>query len=269
MLKTLFLSLAWAACAFAQWPNFPSKNVPLKDGKPDLAAAAPRTAWGTPDLSGVWENARGPVRAGEPPFTVGPPVGTFANVGAAMKGGLPFRSWAAELIKERHSNHSKNNPDALCLPMGLTQLHMHSQPRKMIQSPELIVIIYEANAGMRQIFMDGRALPGPEADAWWYGYSVGHWEGDTLVVETVRLKDMGWLDIWGSPITENAKMIERYRRTDFGQLEIDVTIEDLAAYTAPFTFRVNQRVMLNTDLIEFICGENDKFTTYLRGAGER
>jgi len=246
----------------AQWPDFPT------DKKMDLAAPAPRTAYDKPDLSGLWENIRG-TRAGEPAVTIGPPVATFANIGAGIKEGLPLQPWAAALLKERKDANSKDNPDARCLPMGLMQFHTHPQPRKIVQTPELILIIYEANSGLRQIFMDGRPLPGKAADPWWYGYSRGHWEGDTLVVETVRQRDLGWLDVWGSPITEDGKMIERFRRTSYGLLEIDVTIDDPKAYTAPFTVRLNQRIMQNTDLIEFICAENDKFTSYLEGAAAR
>jgi hypothetical protein len=187
-----------------------------------------------------------------------------------MKDGLlPLQPWAADLLKQRRATNSKDNPDARCLPMGLMQLHMHVQPRKIVQLPELIVIIYEGNSGLRQIFLDGRSLPGKDVEPWWYGYSVGHWEGDTLVVETVKQRDLGWLDINGSPITSEGKMIERFRRTSYGTLEIDVTFDDPKTYTAPFTVRVNQRVMPNTDLIEFICAENDKFTTYLDGAAAK
>jgi hypothetical protein len=267
MLKTTFLAILFTACAVAQWPDFPSKGVPMKEGKPDLAAPAPRTAWDRPDLSGLWENGR--TRPGDPVASVGAPIATFANIGAGMKDGLPLKPWAAELLKQRRTGNSKDNPDARCLPMGLMQLHLHVQPRKIVQLPELIVMIYEGNSGLRQIFMDGRPLPGPDALPWWYGYSVGHWEGDTLVVETVKQRDLSWLDIWGSPITEEGKMIERIRRPSYGLLEMDVTIDDPKAYTAPFTVRVNQRIMPNTDLIEFICAENDRFTTYLTGAGEK
>jgi hypothetical protein len=268
MFKPALLAVAFTWTAFAQWPEFPGKNVPLKDGKPDFAAPAPRTAWGTPDLSGVWLNPRGN-RTGDPTPSVGPPVATFFNLGAGMKDGLPLQPLAAELLKARRASNSKDNPDARCLPMGMMQFHTHSQPRKMVQTPELLVIIYEANSGLRQIFMDGRPLPGPEVDPWWYGYSVGRWDGDTLVVETVKQRDMGWLDVWGSPITEGAKVTERFRRPSYGQLEIDVTIDDPKSYTAPFTVRVNQRIMPNEELIEFVCGENDKFTSYLRGAGDK
>ena len=181
-----------------------------------------------------------------------------------------MRPWAAELLKERRAGNSKDNPDAHCLPMGLMQFHTHPQPRKIVQTRDMILIIYEANSGLRQIFLDGRKLPGSEADTWWYGYSVGHWEGNELVVETVRMKDMQWLDIWGTPLTEDGKIIERFRRPNFGTLEIDVTIDDPKTYTEPFTVRVNQRIMPGQELIEFICAENDQFTNYLtKAAGKQ
>ena len=269
------LLLALPLCA--QWPAYPPKSIPMKDGQPDLAAPTPRTPWDTPDLSGLWNNVRvrpagaaglpapvnGPAQPPTPPPSSGPPVATFANIAAGMKDGAPLLPWAADLIKQRRASNSKDNPDARCLPMGLMQFNTHSQPRKIIQTPNLIVIIYEPNSGLRQIFLDGRPLPGPEADPWWYGYSVGHWEGDELVVETVRMKDLQWLDIWGTPLTEDGKIIERFRRTDFGTLEIDATIVDPKTYTEPWTVRVNQRLMPGEELIEFICAENDQFTNYL------
>ena len=113
--------------------------------------------------------------------------------------------------------------------------------------------------------MDGRPLPNNDPTPWWYGYSIGKWDGDTLVVETTNFRDGGYLDIWGSPLTDNAKMTERFRRVNYGTLEIDVTIDDPKAYTKPFTVRVNQRLMVDEELIEFICLENDRFTPYLNG----
>jgi hypothetical protein len=190
----------------------------------------------------------------------GPPAATFWNIGAGFANGLPFQPLAAQLRAERMSNNQKNNPDALCLPMGLMQLHLHPQPRKMVQTPGLIVMMYEGNEGLRQIFTDGRALPERNEDLqpWWYGYSAGHWEGDTLVVETIGFRDDVWLDVQGSPLTNRGKMTERFRRLNYGTLQIDVTIEDPSAYTEPFTVRVNQRLMPDTELIEFICNENEK-----------
>jgi hypothetical protein len=144
------------------------------------------------------------------------------------------------------------------------QLHMHPQPRKIIQTPGLIVILYEAQGGIRQIFTDGRPLP-KDAEPWWYGYSIGHWEDDTLVVETTGFRDDVWLDIDGSPLTESGKMTERFKRLNYGTLQIDVTIEDAKVYTKPFTVRVVHRLMPDTDLIEFICGENDRSGPHLVG----
>jgi hypothetical protein len=156
----------------------------------------------------------------------------------------------------------KDNPDAHCLPIGLTQMHLHPQPRKIIQTPKLIVMLYEAQGGVRQIFMDGRPLPNNDPQPWWYGYSIGRWEGDDLVVETTGFRDDVWLDVNGSPLTTTGKMTERMRRTNYGSLQTDITIEDPKAYTKPFTVRVNHRIMLNTDLIEFICHENEKSSQY-------
>ena len=132
----------------------------------------------------------------------------FWNLGVSFKDGLPFTPWAAELHRQRVADNSKDNPDAHCLPMGIMQFHNHGQPRKMIQTPQVIVILYEANAGIRQIFTDGRPLP-KDAEPWWYGYSTGHWEGDTLVVQSAGFRDLGWLDVEGSPLTDAAHVTER------------------------------------------------------------
>jgi hypothetical protein len=168
-----------------------------------------------------------------------------------------MQPWAAELVKKRMADNSKDNPDAHCLPMGFMQFHNHPEPRKIIQTQDVIVIIYEANHGLRQIFLDGRPLPDADAEPWWYGYSVGRWEGDTLVVESRGFRDGEWLDVRGSPLTEAAKVTERFRRPNYGDLEIEITVDDPKAYTRPWTVRINQRVMVDTELIEFICEERD------------
>jgi hypothetical protein len=257
---------AWVAVVspslVAQWPSHPTRNVPRgADGKPTLTAPPPRTADGVPDLTGIW-NYAGVLgfRGGPPPSPPGTPVqATFWNIEAGFKEGLPFTPWGAEIRRQRMAGNSKDNPDAACLPLGHMQLHTHSQPRKMIQTKDLIVIIYEANANVRQIFLDGRAAPTNDPQPWWYGYSRGHWEGDTLVVETTNFRDEGWLDVNGAPLTEQGKLTERFRRPTFGTLEIDVTIDDPKAYTKPWTVRVNQRLLVDTELIEFICNENQQF----------
>jgi len=246
----------------AQWPNHPSARLPrTPDGKPNLAAPAPRTADGKVDFSGVW-NYAGVLgfRGGPPPPPPGTPVqATFWNIEAGFTEGLPFQPWARVLRQQRMDANSKDNPDAQCLPLGHMQLHTHSQPRKMIQTPEMIVILYEANADVRQIFLDGRERPPSDVQPWWNGYSRGRWEGDTLVVETTNLRDMGWLDVNGAPITSQATITERFRRPNAGTLEIDVTIDDPKAYTKPWTVRVNQRLLPDTELIEFVCLENNQF----------
>jgi hypothetical protein len=265
---------AIAPSVLAQWPPHPAAGIPkTPDGKPDLTGPAPRTADGKPDLSGNWirgDGQLGPAGGGTlagpaPSFSSGPPVTTFRDVAANFKEGLPLQPWAAELVKARRSTNSKDNPDAHCLPMGLMQFHNHGMPRKMIQTPGLMVIAYEANYGLRYIFTDGRTLPGSDAQPWWYGYSVGRWEGDTFVVDTRGFRDEGWLDIIGNPLTDAARLTERFRRPNYGTLEIDVTVDDPKAYTKPWTVRVNQRIMLDNELMEFICLENQKFDAYLKG----
>jgi hypothetical protein len=196
----------------------------------------------------------------------GPPVAAFFEAGQNIEGGLPYTPWATAIKKERTDLKAKDNPDANCMPMGFLQFHQQPQPRKIMQLPGLILIEYEANYGLRHIYMDGRKLPPQgEPQPWWYGYSVGHWEGDTLVVETNNLRGAeesandGWLDVNGSPYSGEAKFTERFRRPTYGRLSIDMTLEDPKAYTKPWTVRVDQRLMPDEEPIEFICNENQQF----------
>jgi hypothetical protein len=209
------------------------------------------------------------LEAATPPFPFdpsAPPVATFFEAGGNMEGGLPYTPWAADIKKQRTALLQKDNPDANCMPMGFLQFHQQPQPRKIMQLPGLILIEYEANYGLRHIYMDGRKLPPQgEPQPWWYGYSVGHWEGDTLVVETNNLRGAeesvfdGWLDVNGSPYSGQAKFTERFRRPTFGRLSIDVTLEDPKAYTKTWTVRVDQRYLADEEPIEFICNENQQF----------
>src|SRR5262247_1158236 len=251
----------------AQWRAYPDRDVPRKsDGSVNLEAPAPKTADGKIDFGGIWQNAWF-VSGRVVPLPVSPPgeppAATFADVFANFKGELPLQPWAAQLKAARKEQNSKENPDAHCLPMGLMQFHMHPQPRKVLQTRDVIAILYEGNSGVRQIFIDGRPLPGPDAQPWWYGYSTGHWDSDTLVIETAGFRDGGWLDIYGSPLTDQAKMTERWRRLNYGSMQIDITIDDPKAYTKPFSVRVHHRIavdgpVLDSELIEFICDENNK-----------
>ncbi len=196
----------------------------------------------------------------------GPPVATFFEAGGNIPGGLPYTPWAAEIRKQRLALNARDNPDAMCMPMGFLQFHQQPQPRMIIQNAKMILIEYEANYGIRHIYLDGRKLPPQgEPQPWWYGYSVGRWEGDTLVVETNNLRGAedspydGWLDVNGSPYSQQAKFTERFRRLNYGRLQIDMTVEDPKAYTKPFTVRVDQRIVPEIELIEFVCNENQQF----------
>ena len=275
-MKTLLYALAATAIGAtigpsisAQWPPYPTPGVPrTTDGRPNVSAPAPRAADGKPDLSGIWEVVRQTPRvdvgvggAGGTPLRDGtiPNIqNQFWDIGFGMKEPLPFQPWAAELRRQRMADNQKDNPDAHCLPLGFMQLHNHPGPRKIVQTPGLIIVMWEANSGLRQIFLDGRSLPSNDPQPWWYGYSIGKWDGDTLVVETSGLRDGGWLDVQGSPFTEAAKVTERFRRVNYGNLEIGVTVDDPKAYTKPWTVTIKQRLMPDTELIEFICAENER-----------
>lgn len=257
------LALAFAALTataiHAQWPRYPTPGVPRTvDGEVDVDGPVPRTADGHPDLSGLWRGARRSAESADEPADA-PPLASFRDVGANIEGGLPFQPWAAALRAEREANGSRDNPEAHCLPMGNMQFHTQGFPRRYIQTPGLIVILYEASMGYRQIFTDGRPSPDNDPQPWFYGYSTGHWEDDTLVVTTTNFRDGEWLDILGSPLTDAATVTERFRRPSFGRMEVDITVDDPRAYTRPWTVRFNQDIMVDEELIEFVCLENQRF----------
>jgi len=189
----------------------------------------------------------------------------FQNLPSMFPDGLPMLPWAAELRKQRLADNSKDHPDAHCLPLHPVQLHFHPQPRKIVQTPDVVLIIYEANGGLRQIFTDGRPLPPEDVQPFWYGYSTGKWEGDMLVVESAGFLEPGWLDEEGTPITNAGRVTERIRRVNFGTLEIQVTVNDPKTFTKPWTVTLNQRLMPDTELIEFICQENNRSEGHLVG----
>jgi hypothetical protein len=250
--------------ADAQWLNYPTPGVPrTTEGKPNLAAPAPRTPEGRPDLSGIWEPEHN--RPSPPGGSTAVPVPEeFLNIGWGLTTGLPYQPWAADLVKARKAENGKDDPMTHCLSTGV--VHMHTDPdfRKVIQSPALLVILNEFNAGYRQIFTDGRPLPADPQPSF-NGYSTGRWEGDTLVVQSNGFKDGIWLDRNGSPLSEAAKMTERLRRVNFGRLEIEVTVDDPKVYTKPWTVTLHQVIVLNTELLDYICLENEKDTAHLVG----
>jgi hypothetical protein len=262
------IAAAISGGAYAQWPSFKSTRVPrTPDGKPVLDGPTPRTPDGKPDLSGVWQAANAAAASGTGPAAAAPGTrpSQFWNIGSTLKDGLPFTAWGAEVRKQRGAENNKDNPDAHCLPVGLMQLDTHPQPRKIIQTPNELVILYEAQAGVRQIFTDGRSLPKDDVQPWWYAYSIGHWEADTLVVETIGFRDDVWLDVEGSPLTHTGKMTERYHRPNYGTLLVDVTVEDPKAYTKPWSVTITNRIMPDTELMEFICNENERDTPHFVG----
>ena len=252
----------------AQWDRRPQAGVPKgPDGKVNLTAPPPRQADGKPDLSGIWEvSARREKPGNAPPGRL--PLAIFADIGANVIGGLPFQPWAAELSKARVANLRYDNPDALCLPQGPLQYHLDPQPREIVHTPQRTFIIYESNYGRRTMYTDGRRLPPPgEPQPYWHGYSIGHWEGDTFVAESNNFRGVqgghaadGWLDQKGSPFTDALRLTERFRRVNFGNMEIDVTIDDPKAYTRPFSVRVEHAIVADGwEMAEFICHENQMF----------
>lgn len=211
---------------------------------------APRTADGKPDLSGIWSPDRN--------FTI--------DISNGLKPGeeLPLQPWALKLTKERMS---KDDPDANCLPTGIPR--MAPYPWKIVQTPTLIVFLFEGNMhSYRQIFLDGRGHP-KDIDPTWFGDSTAKWEGDTLVVDTVGFNDKFWFDDAAHPHTEKLHVTERYRRPDFGHLDFEVTIDDPGAYTRPFTLFGHSPLLVNTEIMEYVCNENNQDVSHIVGKDSR
>jgi hypothetical protein len=231
----------------AQWLHYPTPGIPrTPDGKPNLSAPAPKTPDGKPDLSGIW---RGP----EDKF--------FRDLANGAE--VPMLPWAAELYKQRRENLEKGHPSERCLGHGVTDYDAAATPRRIIQTPGIIAILFESYNHYRQIFLDGRPLPKPTQPAY-LGYSVGKWEGDTLVVETNGLNDKGWLDMHGHPQTEATHINERFRRRDFGHIDLQLTIDDPTAYSKPWSSNIGLTYLPDEELIEDVC-ENEKDYQHLVG----
>jgi hypothetical protein len=260
----LMLSLPIAVPLHAQWLNHPTAGVPrLPDGAPNLEAPTPRTPDGKPDFSGTWEPE------GNRPCPDGGCLDMkvpqeFVNIGWGLKGGLPYQPWAAEAVRSRMEQNGKDDPVSRCLPGGVVKLHTTPLFRKIIQVPGILVTLNEMDATYRQIFTDGRTLP-PIEMPYFKGYSAGKWEGDTLVVQTTGFPDGMWLDRSGSPLTDAAKITERFRRVNYGRMEIEITVDDPKAYTRPWTVKLNHNIVLDTELIDYLCVENEKDVPRLLG----
>ena len=273
MFRALFVAAIFVPVALAQWPAYRVSKTSM-----DLAGPSPRTSDGKPDLSGIWDRGIAVVDQAPPkaapvdPARVGisgnqPPSGPrpFQDLPSAVQGGLPMLPAAAEYRRQRKESNSKEHPDAHCLPLNPVQLHSHPQPRKIIQTPGEVVIIYEANGGLRQIFTDGRPPPGPDAEPWWFGYSTAKWDGDTLIVETTGFRDDQWLDEEGTPMSSSGRVTERFRRTSYGTLEIEVRVDDPKTFSKPWSVKLKQSLLPDTELIEFVCAENEKSVRHMVG----
>ena len=236
------LSGPLATSVQAQWLNQPTPGIPrTSDGKPNLKAPAPRAPDGKPDLSGLWNKI-------SPKYS--------RNIAADLKPG-DIQPWADALVQQRKENLGKDYMNVLCVPLGpgysTDADSTGAEMMKIVQTPGLILIL-NPDLTYRQIFLDGRALetaPNPS----WMGYSVGHWDGDTLVVESFGFNDRTWLDHDGHPHTEALRMTERYRRPDFGNLQLDVTLSDPAVYARPWTVAVRAELAPDTEMIEWVCNE--------------
>ena len=251
-----------ATPARAQWIHYPTAGVPKSAaGAPDLAAPTPRMNDGKPDLSGMW-GTRCNTRGGgtvwcAPDVAILP---EFSNVARSLPGGLPYQPWVKDLIKTRASRGGQDDPFSHCLPGGPARAITGSLNQRFSQTNGMLLILNERNAMYREVWLDGRPLPEePVNIPSWTGYSTGRWDGDTLVIESNGYNDRIWLDRAGNPLTEKAHITEKYRRVNFGTIEVEFTVNDPGAYTKPWTIKLpDLHLMLDTDMVDQICLENEK-----------
>jgi len=236
------LILALCLPCGAQWLNYPTPGIPrTAGGKPNLSAPAPRKPNGQPDLSGIW---------------LVPGLKYLINVAADLKD-VPFEPWAAAVYQERRDTLGKDDPNNFCLPSGFPEKIAVTSPWKIVETPGLTIFLYESRTIYRQVLTDGRPLP-QDPNPTWQGYSIGRWEGDTFIVESSGFNGKGWMDTNGHPTTDALHLIEKYRRTDFGHLNVEITIDDPKAYTKPWTVNEVAVYQPDTELLEYICEENNR-----------
>jgi len=250
-LTAALLLLPVSLCA--QWLDFPTPGIPrTADGKPNLTAPAPRTPDGKPDFSGMWQPEVTPYRF---------------DVIQDLKDEAIFRPAAEALFMERVADFRRGDPVTNCLPGGPSE--MINTTYRIIQSPTIVALLYENGTGRyRQIYMDGRKLPEDPNPAW-LGYSVGHWEGDTLVVETAGYNDRSWLDRAGHPHSENLRVTERFRRVDFGHMQFQIAYDDPETLTKPLSISLAVTYAADTDMLENVCNEDERDTARLRSKANK
>jgi hypothetical protein len=255
-------ALVFAAQASAQWATLPDTSLPrTRDGKPNLSARAPRAQDGKPDLSGVWTPELDPNALPKGATTVESSIGFippkhFIDITSHLKPeDVQLQPWAADLLKKRQE--STDDPSGRCLPTGVPGIAVVPLPYKIVQTPKLILILYEEGTTFRQIFLDARR-PVQDVQPRWMGYSTGKWDGDVLVVDSVGFTDKSSLDRRGHPHSDALHLIERFRRVDVGNLEIEVTVDDPKAYVKPIKYTLKATLVPDEDLLEYFCTENEK-----------
>jgi hypothetical protein len=263
VLATLMAVLLSAATGHAQWLNFASPGIPrLPDGRPNLSAPAPRTAGGRPDLSGIWAVECG-IYGRDGCFI----RSHFFDLAKDLKASeVEMTPWASAIQKQRESRNHVDDPYGYCLPPGVPRIDFGGGAFKVLHTPDVTAFLYETLVGMifRQVFTDGRTIPS-SAEPTWLGYSVGRWDGDTFVVETGGFRDGGWLDtLKARPHSDALRVTERFRRVDFGHMELIVTIDDLKAYLKPWTVTTMLHVLPDTELLEAFCDGHDKTMEHRR-----
>jgi hypothetical protein len=254
----VLIALCWLSVSAAgQWLNYKTPGVPrLADGKPNLTAPAPRTSDGKPDLAGVWA-AECAIYDGNPCFV----RSLFFDLARDLKpGDVEMTPWAAAVSKQREDRDHVDDPYGFCLPPGVPRIDFGGGPFKILQTPGVTAFLYETLVGMifRQVFTDGRPLP-DRGEPTWLGYSVGRWESDAFVVETTGFRDGGWIDTKkGRPNSDALRVTERFRRTDFGHMDLGITIDDAKAYLKPWTVKTTLILHPDTELLEAFCEDHDK-----------
>jgi hypothetical protein len=266
LLITLVLLGMGPGLAQAQWIDYKTPGVPRQaDGTPNLKAKTPRTAEGKTDFSGMWfanVPAKDYCRTADC-IQEERMAGEQMNIGRKLTGGLPYTEWSKEQMKIRGRAGGRYDPHTYCKPPNFPRAWTLPQYLKIVQTPKEMVILHEFNAAYREIYMDGRPLP-VDPNPTWNGYSIAHWDGDVLVIETNGIRDDMWLDIAGSPVTESAKVTERLKRLNFGVMQVEVTVDDPKAYTKPWTVTLRQRIVVDTELVDEICLENEQSLKHMK-----
>jgi len=248
----------------AQWLNTPTAGAPRIDGKVDMQAPTPRMPGNKPDFSGIWISDRTP-EGEETPSSVDNLSSSrhMASMGVDLPEGLPYQPWLIPIVAERTANLAINDPHIRCLPDNFLRAYGLPHLLKFVHTADILVVLNEMNAGYRQVFTDARPLPDAPSPSW-QGYSSAKWSGDTLVIDTIGVRNDTWIDWHGSVITEAAKVREEITRLDYGHLEIKVTVDDPTAYTKPWTATLKQRLVVDAELIDEICLENEQFVERMK-----